>query len=288
MLKIGIESDAYFSIDEYKQGFKKIKSHGYDCVDYSSLANPGCYLYKKTEKEFVDFLKDVRKTAENEGVEISQMHGLWPSNDTTDETRKQGIEYLKKQILAAKELGCPNLVIHPCLPYKTGPEPDNVLGWETNVERLEKILPTAEKFGVNICVENLPFLAIKMSQVDWLKKLLDYFQHPNLKICFDTGHANVYQDDLAEDVRKIGKDLQCLHVHDNRGNWDEHMTPYKGTIDWESFLTALKQIGYKGCFSLETYPNKKMPEPFLENERLNLAKLARFMASQLAEKEVVR
>ena len=162
-MKIGIKTDAYFSVDEYEQGFEKIKSHGYDCV------------------------------------------------------------------------------------------------------------------------ENLPFRGIQTCQVDWVKKLLDYFQHPNLKMCFDTGHVNVYRDDLAGDVRKIGKYLQCLHVHDNRGDWDEHMIPYKGTIDWQAFLTALKEIGYQGCFSLETYSNKKMPEPFLENERINLARLARFMVSQLDE-----
>ena len=115
-MKIGIKTDAYFSVDEYEQGFEKIKSHGYDCVDYSPLANPNCYLYEKTEKEFFAFLEFVRKSAENEGIEIFQMHGLWPSEDTTDEGRKRSVEYFTKEILAAQALGCPNLVIHPCLP----------------------------------------------------------------------------------------------------------------------------------------------------------------------------
>lgn len=281
MIKIGIRSESYFSIDEYEHGFNKMKSHSYDCVDYSPLANPDCYLYDKTEKEFVSFLNEVRNSAKNAGIEIFQMHGLWPSQDTTDEGRARSIEYFKKEILAAQVLECPNLVIHPCLPYGTRNEPDNELGWETNIRRFEALLPIAEKLGVTICVENLPFLAIKMSQVDYLIKLLDYFQHPNLKICLDTGHANMHHDDLAQDVRKIGKDLQCLHVHDNRGYFDEHMIPYKGTIDWASFLSALKEIGYNGCFSLETCLNKRMPEPFLENERINLASLARFMANHL-------
>ena len=30
MIKIGIRSESYFSIDEYEHGFNKMKSHGYD------------------------------------------------------------------------------------------------------------------------------------------------------------------------------------------------------------------------------------------------------------------
>ena len=52
-------------------------------------------------------------------------------------------------------------------------------------------------------------------------------------------------------------------------------------IDWQAFLSALMEIQYNGCFSLETSTNKTMPEPFLENERRNLAQLARFMANHI-------
>lgn len=54
-------------------------------------------------------------------------------------------------------------------------------------------------------------------------------------MCFDTGHANLFHDDIAADVRLLDKDLACLHVHDNKGNWDQHLIPYQGNIKWDEF-----------------------------------------------------
>ena len=45
MLKTGIESTAYFGVDDYEQGLKKAKSHGFDCVDYQDMASPSSVLF---------------------------------------------------------------------------------------------------------------------------------------------------------------------------------------------------------------------------------------------------
>ena len=35
MVKIGLESCAYFGLYDYDTGFAKLKEHGYDCIDYA-------------------------------------------------------------------------------------------------------------------------------------------------------------------------------------------------------------------------------------------------------------
>ncbi len=134
---------------------------------------------------------------------------------------------------------------------------------------------------MTICAENQPFTAIEMSTVKAVKRLVREFNHPKLKVCLDTGHANVFHDDIAEDVRLLGDDLAALHVHDNKGNWDQHLIPYMGNIKWEEFLTALKEIGYKGAFTLETMVSTAMPQPIQEEMQLSLARLARQMADKI-------
>ena len=120
-----------------------------------------------------------------------------------------------------------------------------------------------------------------MSTVKEVKRLIREINHPKFKACLDTGHANVFHDNIAEDVRLLGDDLAALHVHDNKGNWDQHLIPYMGNIKWEEFLAALKEIGYKGAFTLETMISTSMPQPIMEEMQRSLACLARQMADKI-------
>lgn len=55
-MKIGIGSTSYFSTYDYEEGFKKIKSHGYDCVDYKNISSTKSEIYNLSDEEFRDFL----------------------------------------------------------------------------------------------------------------------------------------------------------------------------------------------------------------------------------------
>ena len=57
--------------------------------------------------------------------------------------------------------------------------------------------------------------------------------------------------------------------------------PFFSFSFWEAFLLALKEIGFKGCFSLETYPSLKTPQPILDEMRVSLSRLAKMMADKL-------
>lgn len=283
MLKIGIESTAYFSLYDYEAGFKKMRCHGYDAVDYSELASPDSDLYKMKAEEFRAFLTGVGQAAEENGIEIVQLHGLWPTfnEDKTRADRQESKEHFIKDIEAAYYLGCKNIVIHPFMPFGAGFETDRDKIWDVNYELFSSLMPYAEKYDKTICVENLPFTAIQMCTVREIKKLVRKIDNPHLKICFDTGHAHMWHENIADNVRLIGSDLATLHVHDNKGRWDQHLIPYFGTINWNEFLSALKEIDFQGCLSLETFISKVLPEPILEEMRLLLAQTARMMATKI-------
>ena len=260
-MKTGLESVAYFGLYDYAEGLKKLKSHGYECVDYGELCKRNSDLYTFDNDKYRRFLSDIGEEAYKQGVEIRQLHGLWATDDKTRELREESIRYFIKEIEGAHYLGCKNIVIHPFLPYGWGAEIDKDKIWDVNVDLFTRLLPYAEKYGVTICAENQPFTAVAMSTVKEVKKLVRAIDNPLLKVCLDTGHANVFHDDLAADVRLLGNDLATLHVHDNKGNWDQHLIPYMGNIKWDEFLSALKEIGYHGCFTLETMISTTMPQP---------------------------
>ena len=282
-MRIGIGSDTYYNVSDYEEGFKKMKSHGYDCVDYKVITNINSDLYKLSEEEFCKFFEKVRESAEKYEIEIWQMHSLWPTvnSDKTETDRQKTTEFFIRQIEAAYYLGCKYFVLHPFLPFGNDVEGDYSFTFQVNVDLLKKLIPHAEKWDVTLCVENLPFRKNPISKVSEVKRLVRTVDHPRVKVCLDTGHANIFSSDIASDVRLLGDDLATLHVHDNTGWCDAHKLPYCGTLRWDELLAALGEIGFDGCFNLETGISKNMPEPYREEMRVSLAKLARSMAEQI-------
>lgn len=281
IMRIGLESSAYFGLYDYEEGLKRLKAHGYSCIDYGELSDRSSELYQFSKDKYRGFLMDIGESAKKLDVEITQLHALWPTDDRTKEQREESVSYFIKEIEGAHYLGCKNVVVHPFMPFGWYDGKDKEKIWETNVDLFTRLVEYAEKYNVNVCVENLPFDLIEMSRVKEVKRLVRAINHPNLKICLDTGHANVFRDDIAEDVRLLGDDLAALHVHDNKGNWDQHLIPYMGNIKWDEFLTALKEIGYKGAFTLETMISPKMPQPIKEEMQMSLAKLAKQMGEKI-------
>lgn len=281
MLKIGIESSAYFDMYDYEEGLKKLKRHGYNCIDYQNLSDSNCDLYKMNDMDFENYLRRLGETAKQNGVHIWQAHGKWPVNDQTESGRRETIDLFIKGIKGCNYLDCRYFVIHPFMPYGwyDGQNADSV--FDMNVKMLSELMPYARKFGVCVCVENLPFPEVAISRTEEVKKLVQKINDPHCKVCFDTGHANVFHNDIASDISLLGEDLACLHVHDNKGNWDQHLIPYQGNIKWSECFTALKGVGFNGCFSIETHIAAAMPSPIKEEMQIALARLVRVMANEI-------
>ena len=81
--------------------------------------------------------------------------------------------------------------------------------------------------------------------------------------------------DIGDEVRRPGDKLQVLHVHDNKFGEDLHLMPYEGILDWKSFYKALKDIDYKGVFSLETAPSRSLPTYLFDEMGAVLCKIAK-------------
>lgn len=285
MLKIGIKSDAYFGFEDYEAGMALMKEHGYDGFDYQGLGSlQHSPLYKMGDGEFVRYLTDIKDCAKANGLEIYQLHGTWPHvDDTTAEGREKTIECFKKNIYAAKILGCPRVIVHPCMPrlYSGGPiceEED----FEVNLHLLESLVPTAKENGVTVCFENMPFPKVtSFSFVKNIKKLLTQINDNHIKACLDVGHFNVEKGDIYEAIRLLGDDLAALHIHDDRFGQDRHLFPFLGETDWGGFIRGLKEIAFKGVISLETQVPTSMPEPMLGQMRIALSGLAKWFAGQI-------
>ena len=69
----------------------------------------------------------------------------------------------------------------------------------------------------------------------------------------------------------------ATHVHDNRGRDDDHLVPYRGSIDWDVALMAMQKIGYDGTYLMEL-ANTSVRETVLDDARRARQRFERTLA----------
>jgi sugar phosphate isomerase/epimerase len=107
--------------------------------------------------------------------------------------------------------------------------------WDAAFSSLELLSLFARQRGVTIALENTPG---EMATPANLKNFLEETRLMNVKLCFDTGHAHL-EGGVVANLDVIRDVIVTTHVHDNRGERDDHLPPYEGTIDWKSALATM-------------------------------------------------
>ena len=280
-MKIGIYQNIFRRCGSFEEQIKRAAAHGFDAMDFSDMESYGVKLFSLSAPEFERTLTEYGRIASEHGVEISQTHAPGPptASETTPAQMAQRLELTTRAIEGAAMMGCPRLVVHPVYPYTSRDFDCPEKTREVNLDFFSKLCGIARKCGVTVCLENTPSIRFSIAKVkevvDFVKELGD----PQLKICLDTGHCTFFQYSPSNAVRLVGGELlEALHVHDNKGSADEHLLPFDGMTDWESFAIALRDVGYKGVLSMElqSYPN--LPEPlfddFLDHLRRRISYIA--------------
>lgn len=164
--------------------------------------------------------------------------------------RETSVRELFTACRAASLMGVKHVVLHPG-PERAGkPAPGELRQCMTNAaESLNRVACYCQDLGVRLLLENmLPHLLF--GHVSDMLYLLGEIQHCTVGACLDTGHANL-AGDLPTVIHKLSGHLQMLHVNDNRGDWDAHLVPGEGAIDWAPLIHELKTHHFQGGLILE-------------------------------------
>ena len=119
-------------------------------------------------------------------------------------------------------------------------------------EFLENLLPTAEKFNVRLCVENV-------WNNMWVKpgfaaNFIRSFNSPFVKAYYDVGNHVKYSNPLDWfDV--LGKDIYKIHLKDfklnENGQGGRFVMIMEGSVDWKALRVKLEDIDYNGWMTVE-------------------------------------
>lgn len=260
---------------------------GFDAVDYG-FTNHHRHTGIFTADGYQDYARNLRHIAEECGIVIGQTHANYPSYTGNPEEDRHMLWLYEREIIATSLMGCKYMVIHPAAPDWCVDQSSQCKAFDINTARLKSLQPCAEEHDVVICIENIncrdknrKYIPSSCSDAKELIRCLETLDSDRFGACLDIGHANLLGLSIADEIRALGKHLRVLHVHDNSGSNDDHVTPFFRpglvSVDWDSVCAALRETGYSGTFNLETDGAVCMyPAELAEDAMVFLEKIGRY------------
>lgn len=112
-----------------------------------------------------------------------------------------------------------------------------------------RFIREAEGVGAVLAIEN-----VFEEDPGPIKRLLKALPSPFFGFCLDSGHMNIFSKvGMEEWFTEMGEELREVHIHDNRGKWDEHLAVGDGTIDFPMFFSLLKRHSKDPVYTVELH-----------------------------------
>ncbi|QDV29278.1 D-tagatose 3-epimerase [Planctopirus ephydatiae] len=164
--------------------------------------------------------------------------------------RAAALARLKKAIDCCAAAG----VSHLCGPIHSaigsfsgqGATPDE---WNWAKETLSKAADYAQQNKVTLVCEYLNrfecyFLTCAADDARFCREV----NHPNLKMMYDTFHANIEEKDLAAAMKGCWDQVVHVHISEN-----DRSTPGEGHVDFDTTFKMLKELKYDGWLMVEAF-----------------------------------
>ena len=230
---------------------------GFDAIELG-IASQGVLTHLTTQAE----CEAICAMANKNGLEISGVASgeSWGSSPTSSDVkvREKILDFTKKALQITQWLGTDAYLYVPgAVDVFFLPEAEVVpydVCYERAAEAISKLLPTAEKLGVSIAVENVwnKFLLSPLEMRDFIDK----FKSTSVGAYFDVGNVLLtgYPDQW---IRILGSRIKRVHIKDFKlsiGTADGFVDLLEGDVDFEAIKNALSEINYDGYVTAEMIP----------------------------------
>lgn len=226
------------------------------------------FYFVSDEPDYLKCVENIKKSSEKHKIGFTMSHAPFKYNPCFDEEQFElQVNDIKKAMECANILGIDRMTVHSGFAFSR----DSQELIDKNVRFFTEILKFAEKYNVNIMVENISEVIRKrpldIQTADDILAIKEKVNHPLLNACWDTGHANTLNLDQYSNIKKLEGLLMGIHLQDNYGFNDDHMMPLLGTVNFDEVMKGLKDINYSGPFNFEvhvfnnakTWPNFRRP-----------------------------
>jgi len=227
--------------EEHHELLQKLKNMGYDAVELAIFDDD----IPKYEK--------IGKTLDEIGLERTCVTIVSPeANPISDspEIRQAGLDKLKRALDNCAAAGIKQVSgpLHSPLGEFTF-QPPTEDEWTRAKEVLYQVGEHAKQLDIMLGVEYLNrFECYFLNCAADTAKFVREIGHPNVKMMYDTFHANIEEKDIAESIRDCADQLVFVHISEN-----DRSTPGHGHVHWETTFKTLKEVGYDNWFVVEAF-----------------------------------
>lgn len=128
----------------------------------------------------------------------------------------------------------------------TGPTKDE---WGWAMDTLVKAADHAKQNNVMLVSEYLNrFECYFLTSAADDAKFCREANHSNLKMMYDTFHANIEEKNLAAAMRNCWDQVVHVHISEN-----DRSTPGDGHVDWKTTFETIKELKYDGWLMIEAF-----------------------------------
>ncbi|HET6425834.1 MAG TPA: sugar phosphate isomerase/epimerase family protein [Planctomycetaceae bacterium] len=164
--------------------------------------------------------------------------------------RDAALDRLKKAIDMCAAVGATHLCgpIHSALGTFSGAGP-TADEWNWGKDTLAKAADYAQQNRITLVCEYLNrFECYFLTNAADDAKFCREVNHPNLKMMYDTFHANIEEKDLAAAMKGCWDQVVHVHISEN-----DRSTPGEGHVDWATTFKTLKELKYDGWLMVEAF-----------------------------------
>jgi sugar phosphate isomerase/epimerase len=266
-MRFGISTHLYHDRRLERTHLEQIGSHGFEAIELFATRSHFEYRDEAAITALAGWLSETGLALNSVHAPISERaaredRGETFSNAVADNVRRQAaVAETAAALDIARTIPFEVLVVHLGTPAVHSQPGDNVRA--AAFRSAEEICRLARPLGVRVAFEVIPN---DLSTAGALVAMLEgELEAPHAGICLDFGHAHL-MGEVADAVETAAEHVISTHVHDNRRRSDDHLVPYRGSIDWDLALMTMQKIGYDATYVLEL-ANASTPAAVLDEAR---------------------
>jgi D-psicose/D-tagatose/L-ribulose 3-epimerase len=158
--------------------------------------------------------------------------------------------------------------------------------WKRSVDHIRRVAEYAAPAKVTLAEEVVNrFELYLLNTLEQASRFVDEVGLPNCRIHYDTFHSNIEERHPGEAIRAAGSRIGYVHISEN-----DRGIPGTGHVPWDETFEALRDVGYDGWLTVESFGNAlpnlaaatKIWRPLFESEEQVAAEGLAFMKRMVA------
>ncbi len=236
----------------WQERFQAAKRDGFDAVEFWSW----------TDKD----LNEIKQLAQEADIPISGFNGDADFSLIDPTQKEQYMEFLKRSLDAANQIGAGSVTIHSNALGDGGVVVNHYTELSDTVkicsmyDMLLDVAKLAEESGITCNLEGLnvttDHVGNFLQSTQMAAEMIRLVGSPSVKILYDIYHMQLNEGSICDTITAYSDTFGHVHIADAPGRHE----PGTGEINYPNVIKHLEEVGYQGYVGCELFPKNSSEE----------------------------